>query len=82
VFASEEDAPVMKIDDGGELGGRGRGTARSDDGDENLWHEELHEQRVHQPNGKKKERKKERPFTGDESFNGGNGGNKGDNFGG
>jgi hypothetical protein len=31
---------------------------------------------------RKKERKKERPFTGDESFNGGNGGNRGDDFGG
>jgi hypothetical protein len=79
MFASKEDASVMKIDDGGELGGRERSATRSNDGDENLWHEKLHERRVHHQSGKKK---KERPFTGDESFNGGNGGNRGGGFGG
>jgi hypothetical protein len=78
MFASEEDASVMKIDGGGELGGREQGAARSNDGDENLWHEKLHERRVHHQSGKKRKR----PFTGDESFNGGNGGNRGGGFGG
>jgi hypothetical protein len=78
VLAKGEDVSVMKIDDSGELGGRGRGTTRSDDGDENLWHEELHERRVHHQSAKGKN---ERPFTGDERFNGGKGGNRGGGFG-
>jgi hypothetical protein len=48
-----------------------RGTTRSDDGNEDLWHEELHERRVHHQSGKRKEG---RPVTDDESFTGGNGG--------
>jgi hypothetical protein len=56
MFASKEDASVMKIDDGGELGGRERSATRSNDGDENLWHEKLHERRVHHQSGKKRKR--------------------------
>jgi hypothetical protein len=54
VLAKGEDVSVMKIDDSGELGGKGQGTTRSDDGDENLWHEELHERRVHHQSEKER----------------------------